>query len=167
MQCLRRYFQDAKEKTEVTHEFVNFLSVEQELNQFDCLQDRWDLKSKVWCVTYGAALPKLQTIALKLLSQPSSSSSSERNWSTYSFIHSLQRNKLNPRRAEDLVFIHTNLRLLSRKSPCYKEGETKMWDIGGDEWDLEGSSILEVATLSLDEPDLEGVLFTEDETDII
>jgi hypothetical protein len=42
-----------------------------------------------------------------------------------------------------------------------------MWDIGGDEWDLEGSSILEVATLSLDEPDLEGVLFTEDETDII
>jgi hypothetical protein len=27
----------------------------------------------------------------------------------------LKRNRLNPKRAKDLVFIHTNLRLLSRK----------------------------------------------------
>lgn len=40
-----------------------------------------------------------------------------------------------------------------------------MQDIGGDEWDLEGSSILEVASLSLDEPELEAVLFTENEND--
>ena len=37
-----------------------------------------------------------------------------------------------------------------------------MWNIGGDEWDpLEGTGILEVATLSLDEPDLESIFFTD------
>ncbi|KAL1225007.1 hypothetical protein V5N11_002786 [Cardamine amara subsp. amara] len=52
----------------------------------------------------------------KVLGQPSSSSCAERNWSTYSFIHSLKRNKLTTSRAQDLVYIHNNLRLLSRNA---------------------------------------------------
>ncbi|KAJ1426311.1 Ribonuclease H-like superfamily [Sesbania bispinosa] len=118
---------------------------------------------KEWWIMYGSSIPKLQSIALKLLSQPPSSSCCERNWSTYSFIHSMKRNRLNPKRAEDLVFIHTNLRLLSRKGKSYKEGESKLWDLAADEWDpSEGAGVLEVASLSLDEPDLEAVLFTDD-----
>jgi hypothetical protein len=74
----------------------------------------------------------------------------------------LKRNRLNPKRAEDLVFVHTNLRLLSRNNKNYKEGETKMWDICGDEWNMsDGAGLLEVASLSLDEPDLEAVLFDD------
>ncbi|KAH1107864.1 hypothetical protein J1N35_011632 [Gossypium stocksii] len=72
-----------------------------------------------------------------------------------------ERNKINPQRAEDLVFVHTNLRLLSRKTLHYKEGENKMWDIGGDVFDsFEGVRILGVASLPLDEPDME--MFTFD-----
>ena len=38
-----------------------------------------------------------------------------------------------------------------------------MWDIGEDTFDsFDGVGILEVANLSLDEPDLEAILFTED-----
>ena len=161
--CLRCYFPESKDRLEATQEFVKFSSGEDELGQFDSLQDRWNLSPKEWWVMYGSSLPKLQNVALKLLSQPCSSSCCERNWSTYSFIHSLKRNRLNPKRAEDLVFIHTNLRLLLRRTKSYHEGETKMWDIGGDEWDpFEGAGILQVASLSLDEPDLETVLFTDD-----
>ncbi|CAL5211332.1 unnamed protein product [Lathyrus oleraceus] len=76
----------------------------------------------------------------------------------------MKRNRLNPKRVEDLVFVHTNLRLLSRKSENYNEGETKMWDIGGDEWSLsDGVDILEVVSLSLDEPNMEAIIFTKDE----
>jgi hypothetical protein len=39
-----------------------------------------------------------------------------------------------PTRAEDLVFVHSNLQLLSRNSPQYNQEETKMWDISGDEF---------------------------------
>ena len=61
-----------------------------------------------------------------------------------------------PKRVEDLVFIHNNLRLLSRKSNLYSKGETKMWDIVEDSFDtLEDVGLPEVLNLSLDEPKLE------------
>jgi len=68
---------------------------------------------------------------------------------------------MTPKRAEDLVFIHSNLRLLSRNSS--KEEETKLWDIAGDDFSLDENGILEIANLSLDEPELEVVFFNEDE----
>ncbi|GKB99952.1 hypothetical protein Tco_0986089 [Tanacetum coccineum] len=77
---------------------------------------------------------KIMSLAFKVLGQPTSSSCCERNWSTYSFIHSLRRNKLSPKRAEDLVFIHNNLRLLSRSTDQYNEEKTMMWDVGGDDF---------------------------------
>ena len=68
---------------------------------------------------------------------------------------------MTPKRAEDLVFIHSNLRLLSRNSS--KEEETKLWDIAGDDFSLDENGILEIANLSLDEPELEVVFFNKDE----
>lgn len=55
----------------------------------------------------------LQNIDLKLLVQPSSSST-EGNWSAYSFVHS-KKSKITIRRVEELIFIHGNLCLLPRK----------------------------------------------------
>ena len=74
----------------------------------------------------------------------------------------MKRNKLTPQRVEDLVYIHNNLRLLSRRYPNYNEGESKMWDIGGDGFhsmDIENAGILEIADLSLDEHQLKAILF--------
>ena len=36
--------------------------------------------------------------------------------------------------AEDLVYMHSNLRLLSRRNEEYVNTATKMWDIVGDSW---------------------------------
>ncbi|KAH1114290.1 hypothetical protein J1N35_007668 [Gossypium stocksii] len=119
----------------VFQEFARFLGALDIFDSFDSQQDRWLLDPKSWWLVHGASIPLLQNLALKLLRQPSSSSCCERNWSTYSFIHSIRKNKINPQRAEDLVFVYTNLRLLSRKTLHYKEGENKMWDIGGDVFD--------------------------------
>jgi hypothetical protein len=86
---------------------------------------------------------------MKLLSQPASSSCRGRHWSTYSFIHSVKRNALTLEQAEDLVFVHSNLRHLSR-TDAYKTGETRMWDIGGDSFDsISGVGLLENADLSV------------------
>ncbi|PWA91238.1 hypothetical protein CTI12_AA092440 [Artemisia annua] len=75
-----------------------------------------------------------------------------RNWSTYAFIHSLRRNKLTTSRAQDLVYVHNNLRLLSRNP----KDDEKMWDVGGDAFDsMEDVGFLEFAELSLDEPEFE------------
>ena len=67
-----------------------------------------------------------------------------------------------PARAEDLVYVHSNLRLLSRRNVEYVNIVTKMWDIAGDSWnegDIHGGAgILENATLTLDEPELEAMV---------
>ena len=46
-----------------------------------------------WRATYGSESPELAEVARKVLSQPITTSSTERNWSTYSYIHSVKRNK--------------------------------------------------------------------------
>ena len=62
-----------------------------------------------------------------------SSSAAERNWSTYSFIHSVKRNRLTSKRAEKLVYVHSNLRLCSRKQPEYLEGPATRWDVNAED----------------------------------
>ncbi|KAH1261636.1 hypothetical protein GmHk_02G004453 [Glycine max] len=75
-----------------------------------------------------------------------------------------KRNKMAPHRAEDLVFVHSNLQLLSRNIPQYHQEETKMWDVAGDDFgSLDDCGILEIASLSLDEPELEGVFFNDND----
>ncbi|KAL8528684.1 hypothetical protein ACS0TY_006219 [Phlomoides rotata] len=107
--------------------------------------------------------PHLRSIDVRLLGQVSSSSCCERNWSTYAFIHSTKRNQITLERAEDLIYVHNNLRLLSRKAQPYMKGESKMWDVAGDAFDsMDDVGILGIANLSLDEPELESVLFCDE-----
>jgi hypothetical protein len=154
----------------VKDEYSRFTTSSDELNDFDAIYDRWVLDPGKWWSNHGQSIPLLQKIALKLLNQPSSSSCCERNWSTYDFIHRMKRNNLTPERAEDLVFVHINLRLLSRKAEDYKSGPLTMWDVKGDGFEsLSGARILEVADLSIEEPVIENMVFedTGDEDEVV
>ncbi|RZC20175.1 hypothetical protein D0Y65_006855 [Glycine soja] len=163
LKCFKRFFLDVDVRRKVNIEFANFSDGREGFDDLDSLNDRGQMDPKAWWLVHGINAPILQKIALKLLAQPCSSSCCERNWSTYSFIHSLKRNKMTPHRAEDLVFVHSNLRLLSRNTPQYHQEETKMWDVAGDDFgSLDDCGILEIASLSLDEPELEGVFFNDD-----
>ena len=61
----------------------------------------------------------------------------------------MKRNRLQSKKAENLVFVHNNLRLLSHKSDEYKEGETKKWDVDAEIADLDAST----AALTIDDFD--------------
>uniref|UniRef100_A0A803LVV8 DUF659 domain-containing protein n=2 Tax=Chenopodium quinoa TaxID=63459 RepID=A0A803LVV8_CHEQI len=163
LQCFRRLFQSLNERFKINTEFAIFSQKSEGIFlNIDCMHDMALMDAKNWWATYGSQVPMLQGLAYKLLGQPSSSSCSERNWSTYKFIHSCTRNKLTPKRAQDLVYIHNNLRLLSRRSEEYTKGRSKLWDVGGDEHDNLGEvGILEMAELSLDEPEMESMIFDD------
>ena len=67
--------------------------------------------------------------------QTSSSSAAERNWSTYDFIRSKKRNRLTEKRVKDLVYVHSNLRIMHTvTSVAYKE-VTVEWE----QWAVEES----------------------------
>ncbi|RZB47321.1 hypothetical protein D0Y65_051095 [Glycine soja] len=134
LKCFKRFFLDMDVRRKVNIEFANFSDGREGFDDLNSLNDRGQMDPKAWWLVHGINAPILQKVALKLLAQPCSSSCCERNWSTYSFIHSLKRNKMAPHRAEDLVFVHSNLRLLSRNTPQYHQEETKMWDVAGDDF---------------------------------
>ena len=68
----------------------------------------------VWWNAYGATTPLLQKFAIKVFSRGVSACACERNWSTYDLIHSKRRNSLTPARANDPVYVFSNLRLAKR-----------------------------------------------------
>ncbi|GJV00680.1 hAT dimerization domain, ribonuclease H-like domain protein [Tanacetum coccineum] len=150
--CFRRLFPSADEHSMVLNEYAMFSMKSGVFSDLTSISMMGTMEPKSWWVNFGAQTPFLQTLAFRLLRQPTSSSCAEPNWSTYAFIHSLRRNKLTTSRAQDLVFIHNNLRLLSRNP----NDDEKMWDVGGDAFDsMEDVGFLEFADLSLDEPEFE------------
>ena len=57
-----------------------------------------------WWLEHGAPIPEqLQHVAVIVLSQVTSSSSSERNWKEFEFVHNKRRNRLGFDRAKELV----------------------------------------------------------------
>ncbi|KAH9320570.1 hypothetical protein KI387_015209, partial [Taxus chinensis] len=82
-----------------------------------------------------------------------SNSSVERNWSTYSFIHLAKRNKLASKKAKDLVYVHSNLRILSHKSEAYVRGPNKLWDIDPEtsDFDASAATLSQLSLLGIDE----------------
>jgi len=78
------------------------------------LEMKEDLASYQWWQQAGGEFPELQSVAIRVLSMVSSAGSSERVWSTYDFVHSKKRNRLDPDRAGDLVYVHKNRRLHKR-----------------------------------------------------
>jgi hypothetical protein len=69
-----------------------------------------------WWQLYGGDVPELQYVALHVLSKRGSASSAERNWSEFDFIWSKKRNRLTPTNATALVRVHSNLRLVRKRS---------------------------------------------------
>jgi len=101
--CLKRYYPNPGERRAISMEYARFLGTLGAFTDPDSLRDRRFVDTKCWWILYGSSTLNLQALALKLIGQSCSSSCYEKNWSTYSFIHSLNRNKLTPVRAKYLV----------------------------------------------------------------
>ena len=116
MIAFERICEDAQEQEILRKQFATFTLKKGLYSMPGAQADAVTMDVVDWWCSYGSETPELAEIAKKVLSQPISSSSAERNWSTYSYIHNVKRNRLNGMRADKLVFIHSNIRLLSRFS---------------------------------------------------
>lgn len=113
---------DSKDYAKVVKEFVAFRHKEPPFhNMLD--PDEQMLSAHAWWDFEGACGKLIAPIAKKILAQPVSSSSCERNWSTYSFVHNKSRNKLTTQRAADLVYVYSN----SKVVVASKEKDEKKW----------------------------------------
>jgi hypothetical protein len=137
----------SSQQTDVREEFACFAAGLEDFADMSALEERSTMDPIKWWTCHGANGVYLQSLATRILSQVASSSSAERNWSTYGFIHSVKRNRLGSQKAEDLVYVHSNLRLVSRKGEEYTSGPHKEWDVDAENPDLE----LSLSALDIDD----------------
>ena len=95
-------------------------------NRIGMFGDPWHLEAikKVyaprWWKENGGESVELQHIATRVLYVAESSGSCERNWSAYDFVHSKRRNHLNPSRADSLVYVFCNMKLIHSRTDIAK-----------------------------------------------
>ncbi|KAJ9567191.1 hypothetical protein OSB04_003157 [Centaurea solstitialis] len=140
MEAFKRISESEEEGRLLREQFAAFHNKRGLFSMVQSQMDAVTIDSIDWWSTYGSETRELAEVAKKVLSQPISSSSAERNWSTYSYIHNVKRNRLNCKRADKLVFIHSNIHLISRFSEAYQSGSLKKWDVDPENTFLEGSS---------------------------
>ena len=101
---------------EVKEEFASFVARIDEYSDISSLEERSTMNPIRWWICHGANGVHLQNLAIRVLLKMASSSSAERNW---------KRNRLGSQKAEDLVYVHSNLHLASRRGPEYGNGHSK------------------------------------------
>ncbi|CAO2830870.1 unnamed protein product [Amaranthus hypochondriacus] len=64
-----------------------------------------------WWMNFGESVPELRRIAIRVLSQTTSSSNCDRNWSMWSQVHMKARNRLQYKRLHMIVYLRYNMKL--------------------------------------------------------
>ncbi|CAL5379154.1 unnamed protein product [Camellia sinensis] len=97
------------------HQDLHAAATNQETFGTPLAQRAWKQSNPAeWWIIHGSCAPELQKIAVKVLSQTTTLSHCERNWSTFSLIHTKTRNRLKYKKIQRLVFITYNMRLKLR-----------------------------------------------------
>ncbi|VFQ79370.1 unnamed protein product [Cuscuta campestris] len=76
-----------------------------------------------WWNSFGGYTPEHQTFARRIIGLCCSSSGCERNWSTFSFIHTKKRNRLEHQRLNDLVYVKYNRKIVNRFKRRREQGK--------------------------------------------
>jgi hypothetical protein len=129
------------QQTDVREEFSCFVVRLEDFADISSLEERRNMNPVKWWNCHGTNGVYLQSLSTHILSQVASSSLAERNWSIYGFIHSIKCNRLESQKAEDLVYGHSNLHLVSHRGEGYASGPHKDWDVDAKCLDLELSLV--------------------------
>ncbi|KAG0451262.1 hypothetical protein HPP92_026521 [Vanilla planifolia] len=136
-------------------QFMSFVEKKGKFSSQTAKRDSRNPKINVlqWWKFHGGETRELRDMAFRVLAQSISATSIERPCSSYAFFHNTKRNHLSQSQADDLLFIHSNLRLLSRFNPSYKHGLHRKWDVNQEHVFIDESSLQweETHVLNLDE----------------
>jgi hypothetical protein len=142
--------------------FAKFSIASGRFSTYDVLKDKVAKKPCAWWETHVETCPPLQQLSMRMLSQVTSSSCIERNWSTNGNLYSLKKSRFEQSKVETMVYVHTNLCLIYRQREEWVKGKTKMWDVFPDDMGLDNSVELALANMDLNDLVLEIITFEDD-----
>ena len=87
-----------------------------------------------WWATYGKHLPRLSSVARRVLAQPVCASAAERNWSVYGAVKTKARSRMGHAVGDKLVYCHEALHMRTKlqKASYRQEAEKCKWDTDSD-----------------------------------
>ncbi|GJP84653.1 hypothetical protein CLOP_g14700 [Closterium sp. NIES-67] len=76
------------------------------------LQKEGNYSMEAWWEWHGTDHPLLMALACRVLTQPVSASSCERNWAVWDTVHTARRNRLGSEKCKDLVYVAHNWKVV-------------------------------------------------------
>ena len=129
---LERLVPDADTRRKIRDQLSAYRSFRGSFGCADAQEDRFRVGAALWWEDFGSEGPELQQLAVRILSQAVSSSCLEQLWSSYSHIASKKRNRLGVEKANDLVFVSANLRMLCKVATAKADPFTQ-WEMEQEE----------------------------------
>ncbi|KAL3849608.1 hypothetical protein ACJIZ3_011490 [Penstemon smallii] len=136
LDAVDRLVRDPKEASLIRQQLSDFVSSTGFFGRPQASKDRETMSALSWWHLYGASAPELYGLAVKVLSQSVKTSCVERELPTSDYICNVKQNIMNGGRADYLLYVHFNNRLLTRCREDY-EGVYKNWDYFLDDDNLE------------------------------
>ncbi|XP_068313933.1 uncharacterized protein [Pyrus communis] len=112
--CMDRMLGKGKEREEADVQLDLFTNKRGPFADSMAMQTRKKRTPTAWWERFGHKTPELTKFAIRVLSLTCSASGCERNWSTFSMIHTKRRNRLEHKRLNALAYVKYNLALQQR-----------------------------------------------------
>jgi hypothetical protein len=126
--CDRLFFDNPEKAKKVKAQFLIYKNRSQGVFMDAAVfADAAEMPAHLWWEMYGAEVPELQYVAMRVLSKRSSACSVERPWSLFGLVWSDSRASLGARKAVDLVKSGANLRLMKKLLTMDYEVEMRSW----------------------------------------
>ena len=92
------------------------------------LKSAKDMAPAAWWRTYGKHIPLVQSVAIRVLSQPVCASAAERNWSVYGQIKTKERSRMGHETGDMRVYCHEALHLQDKMQSASYKAKVEKWD---------------------------------------
>ncbi|XP_020536274.1 uncharacterized protein LOC105637355 isoform X2 [Jatropha curcas] len=136
---LERYESESAARRVLREQLSSYWHLEGSLGEEDAVDCRDKMDPVAWWENFGFETPSLQMLAIKVLSQVSSTSMCQEIWQNNDLSHREAANRLGVQRLADLLFVRNNLRLQSQRSgnlssspgqrnPISSSSGVKTWD---------------------------------------
>ncbi|KAM0997242.1 hypothetical protein ACFX2C_007144 [Malus domestica] len=139
------------------NELTRFKDARRTFGEPTSVAARTKMSPTEWWIMYGTDAPTVRKLAIKVFSQTVSSSTCERNWSTFAVIHTKQRNRLAHIRSEILVYCYHNMKLQIQDKEAEIDHVDRgdpldVFDIVAEDDDTEGNQLYQwIRPLHLDD----------------
>lgn len=117
---IQRMVSNNEERMKIAEELRDYHSLDPRIFGLMAVDSLHVSHPRIWWDMWGSSVPFLQSLAIKVLSQPCSFLTVEKNWSVLEAIDTKKRNHLETIRLQELLYVRMNIHLMKTTAKIEK-----------------------------------------------